>query len=111
MSDATHNRTITGIIKDCLNQAASQTDTVWISEGYSHTRAVARLYNIQPHKLHRAVGPFAVRIIPYGINHPRCEHNDLPCCTPCTLPLRQPLPAPTITGNMYPGTVPGDPRI
>ena len=29
----------------------------------------------------------------------------------CTLPLRQPVPAPTITGNMYLGTVPGDPGI
>ena len=49
VSDATHNRTITGIITDCLNQAASRADAVWISEGRSHTRAVARLHNIQPH--------------------------------------------------------------
>ena len=111
VSDATHKRTITGIITDCLNPAASRADAVWISEGRSHTRAVARLNNIQPHKLQRAVGPFAVHITPYGINQPRCEHHDPPCSTPCTSPLRQPLPAPTITGNMYLGTVPGDPGI
>ena len=111
VSDATHNRNITGIITDCLNSAASRADAVWISEGRSHTRAVARLNNIQPHKLQRAVGPFAVHITPYGINNPRCEHHDPPCSTPCTSPLRQPLPAPTITGNMYLGTVPGDPGI
>ena len=111
VSDATHNRTITGITTDCLNPAASRADAVWISEGRSHTRAVARLHNIQPHKLQRAVGPFAVHVTPYGIDHPRCEHHDPPCSTPCTSPLRQPLPAPTITGNMYLGTVPGDPGI
>ena len=111
VSDTTHNRTITGITTDCLNPAASRADAVWISEGRSHTRAVARLHNIQPHKLQRAVGPFAVRVTPYGIDHPRCEHHDPPCSTPCTSPLRQPLPAPTITGNMYLGTVPGDPGI
>ena len=72
---------------------------------------LARLHNIQPHKLQRAVGPFAVHVTLYGINHPRCEHHDPPCSTPCTSPLRQPLPAPTITGNMYLGTVPGDPGI
>ena len=55
VSDATHNRTITGIITDCLNPAASRADAVWIREGCSHTRAVARLNNIQPHKLQRAV--------------------------------------------------------
>ena len=111
VSDATHNRMITGITTDCLNPAASRADTVWISEGRSHTRAVASLHNIQPHKLQRAVGPFAVHVTPYGIDHPRCEHYDPPCSTPCTSPLRQPLPAPTITGNMYLGTVPGDPGI
>ena len=111
VSDTTHNRTITGITTDCLNPAASRADAVWISEGRSHTRAVARLHNIQPHKLQRAVGPFAVHVTPYGIHHPRCEHHDPPCSTPCTSPLRQPLPAPTITGNMYLGTVPGDPGI
>ena len=111
VSDTTHNRTITGITTDCLNPAASRADAVWISEGRSHTRAVARLHNIQPHKLQRAVGPFAVHVTPYGIDHPRCEHHDPPCSTPCTSPLRQPLPAPTITGNMYLGTVPGDPGI
>ena len=111
VSNATHNRTITGIITDCLNPAASWADAVCISEGRSHTRAVARLNNIQPHKLQRAVGPFAVHITPYGINLPRCEHHDPPCSSPCTSPLRQPLPAPTITGNMYLGTVPGDPGI
>ena len=111
VSDATHNRTITGIITDCLIPAASRADAVWISEGRSHTRAVGRLNNIQPHKLQRAVGPFAVHITPNSIDHPRCEHHDPPCSTPCTSPLRQPLPAPTITGNMYLGTVPGDPGI
>ena len=111
LSDATHNRTITGITTDCLNPAASRADAVCISEGRSHTRAVARLHNIQPHKLQRAVGPFALHVTPYGIRHPRCEHHDPPCSTPCTSPLRQPLPAPTITGNMYLGTVPGDPGI
>ena len=68
-------------------------------------------HNIQPHKPQRAVGPFAVHVTPYGIDHSRCEHHDPPCSTPCTSPLRQPLPAPTITGNMYLGTVPGDPGI
>ena len=111
VSDATHNCTITGIITHCLNPAASRADTVLISEGRSHTRAVAHLDNIQPHKLQRAVGPFAVHITPYGIDHPRCEHHDPPCSTPCTSPLRQPLSAPTITGNMYLGTVRGDPGI
>ena len=111
VSDATHKRTITGIITDCLHPAASWTDAVWISEGRSHTRAVARLNNIQSHKLQRAVRPFAVHITPYGINHARCEHHDPPCSTPCTSPLRQPRPAPTITGSMYLGTVPGDPGI
>ena len=90
------------------NPAASRADAVWISEGRSQTRTVARLNNIRPHKLQRAVGPFAVHITPYGINHARCEHYDPPCSTPCISPLRQPLPAPTITGNMYLGTVPGD---
>ena len=111
VSDTTHNRTITGITTDCLNPAASRADALWISEGRSHTRAVARLHNIQPHRLQRAVGPFAAHINPYGIDHPRCEHHDPPCSTPCTSPLRQPLPAPTITGNMYLGTVAGDPGI
>ena len=46
VSDATHNCTITGVITDCLNAAASRADAVWISEGRSHTRAVARLHNI-----------------------------------------------------------------
>ena len=111
VSDTTHNRTITGITTDCLNPAASRADAVRICEGRSHTRAVARLHNIQPHKLQRAFGPFAVHVTPYGIDHPRCEHHDPPCSTPCTSPLRQPLQAPTITGNMYLGTVPGDPGI
>ena len=111
VSDATHNRTITGIITDCLNPAASRADAVWISEGRSHTRAVARLHNIQPHKLQHAVGPFAVQVTPYGIDHRRCEHHAPSCSAPCTSPPRQPLPAPTITGNMYLGTVPGDPSI
>ena len=111
VSDATHNRTITGIITDCLNPAASRTDAVWIGEGRSLTRAVARLHNIQPHKLERAVGPFAVHVDPYGIDNPQCEHHDPPRSTPCTSPLRQPLPAPIITGNMYLGTVPGDQGI
>ena len=100
VSDATHNRTITGITTDCLNPAASRADALWISEGLSHTRAVARLNNIQPNKLERAVGPFTVHLTPYGMDHPRCEHHDPHCSTPCTSPLRQPLPAPTITGNM-----------
>ena len=111
VSDATHNRTIKGITTDCLNPAASRAHAVWISEGRSHTRAVARLHNIEPHKFQRAVGPFAVHVGPYGFDHPRCEHRDPPCFTPCTSPLRKPLPAPTITGNMYVGTVPGDPGI
>ena len=111
MSDTTHNRTITGIITDCLNPAASRADAVWISEGRSHTRAVPHLNNIQPQKLQRAVGPCAVYITSYGIDHPRCEHHDPPCSTPCTSPLHQPLPAPTITGNLYLGAVPGDPGI
>ena len=111
VSDARHNCTIIGIITDCLNPAASLADTVWISEGHSHTRAVERLNNIEPLKLQRAAGPFAVHITQYGINNPRCEHHDPPCSTPCNSPLRQPLPAPTITGNMYLGTVPGDPGI
>ena len=111
VSDATRNRTITGIITDRLNPAASRADAVWISEGRSHTRAVARLHNIQPHKRQHAIGPFAVHVTPYGIDHPRCEHHDQPCSTPCTSRLRPPLPAPTITGNMYLGTVPGDPGI
>ena len=111
VSHATHNRTITGIITEGLNLAASRADAVWISEGRSQTRAVARLNSIQPHKLQRAVGPFAVHITPYGINQPWCEHHDPPCSTPCTSPLRQPLPAPTITGDMYLGTVPGDPGV
>ena len=67
--------------------------------------------SIQPHKPQRAVRPFAEHVTPYGIHHPRCEHHDPLCSTPCTSPLRQPLPAPTITGNMYLGTVPGDPGI
>ena len=46
VSDATHNRTITGIITDCLNPLASRADAVWISEGRSHTRAVSCLHNI-----------------------------------------------------------------
>ena len=54
---------------DCLSPAASRTDAVWISEGRSHTRAVARLNDIRPHKLQRAVGPFAVHINPCGIDH------------------------------------------
>ena len=111
VSHATNNRTITGITTNCLNPAASRADAVWISEGRSHTRAVARLHNNQPQKLQRAVGPFVVHVTPYGIDHPRCEHHDPPCSTPCTVPLREPLPAPTITGNMYLGTVPGDPGI
>ena len=111
VSDANHNRTITGITTDYLNPAASRADAVWISEGRSHTRAVARLHNIQPHSLQRAVRPFAVRFILYGIDHSRCEHHDPPCSTPCPSPLRQPLPAPTMTGNMYLDTVPGDPGI
>ena len=111
MPDATDNRTITGIITDCLSPAEPRADAVWISEGRSHRRAVAGLNNIQPHKLQRAVRPFAVHVTPYGIGHPRCEHHDPPCSTPCTSPLRQPLPAPTITGNMYLGTVPGDSGI
>ena len=88
VSDATHNRTITGIIGDRLNPAAARADAVWISEGRSHTRAVTGLNDIQPHKLQRAVGPFAVHITTYSINHPRREHHDPPCCTPCTSPLR-----------------------
>ena len=111
VSDATHNRTITGIITDCLNPSVSRADAVWISEGRSHTRAVARLNNIQQDNLQRAVRPFAVHITPYGINHPRCEHHDPPCSTPCTSPLRQRLRAPTVTGSMYLNTVPGDPGI
>ena len=111
VSDTTQNRTITGITTDCLNPAASRADAVWISEGRSHTRAVAGLHNIQPHKLKRAVGPFAVHVTPYGIDHPWCERHDPPCSTPCTSPLRQPLPAATIAGNIYLGTVPGDPGI
>ena len=55
VSDATRNRTITGIITDCLNPAASRADAVWISEGRSYTRAVAYLNDIQPHKLQHAV--------------------------------------------------------
>ena len=55
VSDATHNRTITGITTDCLNLAALQADTVWISEERPHTLAVARLHNIPFHKLQRAV--------------------------------------------------------
>ena len=69
VSDATQNRTITGIITDCRNPATSRADAVCISEGRSHTRALARLNNIQPHKLQRAVRPLAVHITPYGINH------------------------------------------
>ena len=111
VSDSTHNRTITGIITDCLNPAASRADTVWIREGRSHTRAMARLNNIQPHKLQHAVRPFAVHITPYGVDQPRCEHHDPPCSTPCTSPLRQPLLAPTITGDMYLATVSGNPGI
>ena len=101
--------------KECLmppttarSQAASRADAVWISEGRSHTQAVARLNTIIPHKLQRAVEPFAVDITPHSINYPRCEHQNPHCSTPCISPLRQPLRAPTITGNMYLGTVPGD---
>ena len=72
---------------------------------------MARLNDIQPHKLQHAVRPFAVHITPYSIDHPQCEHHDPPCSTPCTSPLRQPLPAHTITGSIYLGTVPGDPGI
>ena len=57
VSDATHKHTITDIITDCLNPAASRADAVWISERRSHKRAVARLNNIQPHKIQRAVRP------------------------------------------------------
>ena len=64
VSATTHNRTITGMITDCLNPAASRADAVWISEGRTHTRAVAHLNNIEPHKLQRAVGPVAVHITP-----------------------------------------------
>ena len=100
-----------GIITDCLSPAVSRADAVPISEGRSHTQAVARLNNIQPHKLQPAVGPLAVHITLYGISQPRCEHHDTSCSFPCTLPLCQPLPALIITGNMYLGTVPGDPGI
>ena len=111
VSDAIHNRTITGIIVDCLSLVASRADAVWISEGRSQTQAVARLDDIQPHKLQRAVGPFAVHITPYGIDHSRCAHHDPPCFNPCNSALRQPLAAPTISGSMYLDTVPGDPGI
>ena len=111
VSDATHNRKITGIIRDCLTPAASRADVPWISEGGCHTRAVVRLNDIQPHKLQRAIGPLAVNITPHSIDHSRCEHHDQPCPTPCVSPLRQPLPAPTITGNIYLGTPRGDPGI
>ena len=111
MSDTTQNRTITVIITDCLNPAESQADAVWISEGRSHTRAMARLNDIQPHKLQGAVRLFAVHITPYGINNPQCEHHDPPCSTLCTSPLREPLPAPTITDDMYLGSVQEDPGI
>ena len=82
---------------------------MWIRKGRSHTRAVACLNDILPHQLQRADIPFAVHITPY--DHPRCEHHDLPCSSACISPLRQPLLAPTISGNMYLGTVPGDPGI
>ena len=111
VSDATHNGTITGIITDCLSPAAPRADTVWISEDRSHTRAVARLNDILPDILQHGVGPFAAHITPYGIGHSPCEHHGPPCSTLCTSPLRQPLPAPTITGNMYLGTLPGDAGI
>ena len=55
VSDVTHNRTISGIITDCLNPAASGADAVWMSEGRSYKRAVARPNDIQSHKLQRAV--------------------------------------------------------
>ena len=71
VSDAGYNRTITGISTDCLNLAASRADAVCTSEGRSHTRAVARLHDIQPHKLQRAVGPLAAHLTLYAINHPR----------------------------------------
>ena len=54
LSDATHNRTITGIITDSLNPAESQADAAWISEGRSHTPAVARLNSIEPHNSYSA---------------------------------------------------------
>ena len=111
VSDTIHNRTITGIITDCLSPAASRADAVWISEGRSHTRAVAPLNDIQPHKLQHAVGSFVVHVTSYDVDHSWCEHHNPPCSIPCTSPLCQPLPAPTITGNMYLGTVPGDPSI
>ena len=110
VSDAPPNSTITGIITDCLNPAASRADAVWISEGRSHTRAVRASTTSNPTNS-SAVRPFAVHVYRYGVDRPRCEHHDPPCSTPCTSPLRQPLPAPTITGNMYLGTVPGDPGI
>ena len=71
VSNATHNYTITGIITDCLSPPASQAGAVWMSGGRSHTRAVAGLNNILPHKLQRAVGPFAVH------THP-IRHRPLP---------------------------------
>ena len=90
---------------------ASRVDAVSISEGRSHTRAVMRPNDLQPHKRQHAVGPFGVHITPYGIDDSCCEHHEPPCSNPCLSPLRQPLPAPAISGNMYLGTVPGDPGI
>ena len=55
VSDATHNRKMTGIVTDCLSPAAGLADTVRICKGGSHTRALARHNYIQPHKLQRAV--------------------------------------------------------
>ena len=60
---------------------------------------------IQSHKLQGAVGPLAVHITPYGMDHLCYEHHDQFCSTACTSALRQPLSAPMITSNMYLVTV------
>ena len=100
--------TFSYFIPDCLNPAALRADAGWISEGRSHTRAVARLHNIQPHKLQRAVGPFAVHDIPYGIHQPGVStmtrpappHAPRPCANRC----RPPPSRATCTWAPYRGT-------
>ena len=86
-------------------------DAVLITQKRTNARVVARLNYTQPHKLKRTVGPFAVYITPHGIDQPRFEHHNPPYSTPCSSSLHQTLPARTISGIMYLGTVPGDPGI
>ena len=82
--DANHNRTITGIITNSLNPAASQADAVWISEGRSHTRAVARP---NPTNYSAPSDPS-----PYTSPHTASTTPDVSTMT-CPAPTRAPCPS------------------